>query len=656
MSGHKRFLHVLTTIIILTAVNTKGVWAQTTPSQQEQQADSLRAQFKRYYAANQVSQAYATLDELIQLEQKSKNVEREAAARWNKIALLNNAARYDSLLHETDIEMTWFKEHDMWERFYQTWQRKCSANHDMGRMQSALREARAMQDDAQRRNNNTGRAMAYKQMGVVYYDIRQLEPATKAFEHSVRLLTEEKDSTGMLSGVYEGLCQTLDRRGMYQEELTYSEAWAKHLTILVGKHGMSNVSPTFVSCYLAHTAAYIGLKKFNEARTSLQEAERYQKIAESVLSLYYVYEAHCRLALAEGKYAEAIAYSDSTLRLGVQVDENINELRAEALMQAGRGIEAAEIYRSLYTRKDTTYTRDMRTQLDELNTLFQLDEMEREQQATRIRTIFIFGALIIGGLLVFLVYRRIEDKKLKRLNEQLRTASEQAQESSRMKSAFIKNISHEIRTPLNVLSGFTQIITSPEMDIDEEELHDVRFRIRENTERITGLVNKMLELSDANSQTVIECEDKVNPIETAAQAAIDAHMDEYRKIKFNIDITPKAKNHTLLTNRKQLTRALKLLLDNAIKFTKEGRVNVHIDTTNDERSICFAVEDTGIGIPASESERIFEEFVQLDEYIDGTGIGLTVARSIARRMGGDIVLDTSYQGGARFLLTLPFTS
>ena len=325
-------------------------------------------------------------------------------------------------------------------------------------------------------------------------------------------------------------------------------------------------------------------------------------------------------------------------------------------MQAGRGIEAAEIYRSLYTRKDTTYTRDMRTQLDELNTLFQLDEMEREQQATRIRTIFIFGALIIGGLLVFLVYRRIENKKLKRLNEQLRTASEQAQESSRMKSAFIKNISHEIRTPLNVLSGFTQIITSPEMDIDEEELHDVRFRIRENTERITGLVNKMLELSDANSQTVIECEDKVNPIETAAQAAIDAHMDEYRKIKFNIDITPKAKNHTLLTNRKQLTRALKLLLDNAIKFTKEGRVNVHIDTTNDERSICFAVEDTGIGIPASESERIFEEFVQLDEYIDGTGIGLTVARSIARRMGGDIVLDTSYQGGARFLLTLPFTS
>lgn len=245
---------------------------------------------------------------------------------------------------------------------------------------------------------------------------------------------------------------------------------------------------------------------------------------------------------------------------------------------------------------------------------------------------------------------------MKRLNEQLRTASEQAQESSRMKSAFIKNISHEIRTPLNVLSGFTQIITSPEMEIDEEELHDVRFRIRENTERITGLVNKMLELSDANSQTVIECEDKVSPIETAAQAAIDAHVDEHDQIKFNLDITPKAKNHTLLTNRKQLTRALKLLLDNAIKFTKEGSVSVHIDTTDDERNICFAIEDTGIGIPASESEHIFEEFVQLDEYIDGTGIGLTVARSIARRMGGDIVLDTSYEGGARFLLTLPFTS
>ena len=72
-------------------------------------------------------------------------------------------------------------------------------------------------------------------------------------------------------------------------------------------------------------------------------------------------------------------------------------------------------------------------------------------------------------------------------------------------------------------------------------------------------------------------------------------------------------------------------------------------------NISFCVEDSGIGVPANEAEHIFEEFVQLNDYYDGTGIGLTVARSLARRLGGDIVLDTSYSPGARFVMTLPLT-
>ena len=94
-----------------------------------------------------------------------------------------------------------------------------------------------------------------------------------------------------------------------------------------------------------------------------------------------------------------------------------------------------------------------------------------------------------------------------------------------------------------------------------------------------------------------------------------------------------------------------MLLDNARKFTKEGEVRLAIQQQT--KTIDFIVEDTGIGVPAQEAEHIFDEFVQLDEYYDGTGIGLTVARSIARRLGGDIVLDTSYAGGARFVMSLP---
>lgn len=93
------------------------------------------------------------------------------------------------------------------------------------------------------------------------------------------------------------------------------------------------------------------------------------------------------------------------------------------------------------------------------------------------------------------------------------------------------------------------------------------------------------------------------------------------------------------------------MLDNAMKYTKEGEVRLFFQ--RQPSHIGFIVEDTGIGIPEDKAEQIFEEFVQLDDYYDGTGIGLTIARSIARRLGGDISLDTSYMNGSRFIMTLP---
>lgn len=619
----------------------------------EERADVLRQLFRIYFSSNQVELAYSTLDELIRIESKLNRPELEASARWNKIALLNNSGRYDSLYTEAGEQMKWFEEQKMWDRYYQAWQRKCSASHDLGRIQLALREARSMLKDAQQRNNNVGRAMAYKQMGVVYYDIRQLTLATESFERSVALLVEEHDSTGMLSGVYEGLCQSLDGQKKYQQELQASEAWEAHMKSLLSKHGIMNVSPTLVTCYMAHAAAHIGLNELEEAHAAIKTAQEYQAEANSALTSYYVLEMQTRLALAEGQLQKALAYSDSALALKLTVDDELSVLRAKTLLQAGRTAEAALLYERLYHHKDTLYTHALQSQMDEQRALMQLDDMEKRQQRMRNRVSYGIGGGIILALVVFLIYRHQEERKQKQLNEQLSHANKKAQESARMKSEFIKNISHEIRTPLNVLNGFSQIVLSPGIEMDDDTKRNIRERIHENTERITDLINKMLELSDVNSQAVIDQSDDTDPEAPAAQAAIDAHLDLHPELNFHIEAAADTKALHLHTNKQQLTRVLTLLLDNAIKFSKQGDVTVRINTTADGRKLQYMIEDKGIGVPASEAEHIFEEFVQLDEYVDGTGIGLTVARNLARRLHGDICLDTTYTDGARFVFTLP---
>ena len=292
--------------------------------------------------------------------------------------------------------------------------------------------------------------------------------------------------------------------------------------------------------------------------------------------------------------------------------------------------------------------------------------VERQAQSARykqINTIVLLVAVTIA-FAVYTVIRHRAQRKLEEKNKQLTIANARAEESSKMKTNFIQQISHEIRTPLNILSGFTQILTTPGMELDADTQKDINGKIVENTDRITNLVNKMLELSDANSKAVIERTDDVPAVQVAAQAADASGVTTASHVTFDMKLSAEAEQAMMHTNLQQASRALALLLDNAQKFIKQpgdnseleeqtGQVTLTVSTANDPATIVFTVEDTGIGVPAAEAEHIFEEFVQLDEFYDGTGIGLTVARSIARRLGGDIKLDTTCKRGARFVMTLP---
>ena len=269
-------------------------------------------------------------------------------------------------------------------------------------------------------------------------------------------------------------------------------------------------------------------------------------------------------------------------------------------------------------------------------------------------------ALVILFFHIYSMQRRRAFRKLSETNRQLIQANQRAEESSRMKNKFIQQISHEVRTPLNVLSGFSQVLATPDIDISSNELQSISHKIVENSERITKLVDKMLDLSMVNSHAEIECNDTVTPFAIAQQAIETSGILNATHLQFQLQASPQAESQTIVTNQQSAVKALTLLLDNAIKFThplafkgrKANPANVTLSISFEGQQVHFVVEDTGIGIPSEQAENIFTEFVQLDEYSDGTGIGLSIARSLARHMHGDITLDTSYTSGARFVMTL----
>jgi signal transduction histidine kinase len=165
--------------------------------------------------------------------------------------------------------------------------------------------------------------------------------------------------------------------------------------------------------------------------------------------------------------------------------------------------------------------------------------------------------------------------------------------------------------------------------------------------RITILLNA----NDINMETALDADDNVTIGDIIEKAVEESGIKANGYLTFSIEAGDDVKSMMILTNEAALTRALSAVLDNAGKFTTEGGVKLIV--SEEASKIKFVVEDTGSGIPAEDAEKIFEPFTKLNSFFDGAGIGLTAARSIARRLNGDLVLDGSYTTGARFALTVP---
>ncbi len=446
--------------------------------------------------------------------------------------------------------------------------------------------------------------------------------------------------------------------------------WTQKLKKLLDYYNqLSNPEPDFVDKQQARlniyqASALEGMGQHAEAEKVYQKAEKSNYVQTNegkVEAINYL--------MVAGRWEEAAdnyeVLDKQMEAYGVTTSMDIIQQyllpKYRANLAAHRTETANAVSRQICDELDKAIELMQRDAAMELTTIYNTQQKETEiaeHKANLVRQRYtatiLTLALAIFCFVLIIYFRHQSSMRLEKAYSKLEEANERTKESSRMKTSFIKQMSHEIRTPLNILSGFTQILTSSDTELDElddETKKELNEGIVTSTNQIADLVNKMLELSDVNSKTVIELKDNLSAIQIASEAINVIIVDNRNSIPVQLKFGEGMDKLTLQTNEQAAVRAIVLLLNNAERFTKEGTITLQIEQEDDK--VLFIVEDTGIGVPASEAEHIFEEFVQLNEYEVGTGIGLTVARSICRRMGGDIVLDTSYTNGARFVMTLP---
>lgn len=302
------------------------------------------------------------------------------------------------------------------------------------------------------------------------------------------------------------------------------------------------------------------------------------------------------------------------------------------------------------------------------DTTSDLNELKTQNELLLQRSRFTTGgvAMILGivALLAFLAVngrwtRRLElkNQQLQRernvvvaQNKQLAIERDRAEAASKAKTSFIQSMTHEIRTPLNAINGFTQLLTTTGVEISEAERIDCCQRIEENSRLLTKILDDLIFISELESNSELPPAEPSLGITIIAQAMDSISQTAAKGVKLNSECTM-PEDQIVNTYPRMIHVVLNKLLDNAAKFTTEGSITLRLGM-NDEQ-LHFSVIDTGPGIPEDKKEFIFERFSKLDNFSQGIGLGLTIARMIAERLGGSLILDTNYTGGSKFDLVVP---
>ena len=266
-------------------------------------------------------------------------------------------------------------------------------------------------------------------------------------------------------------------------------------------------------------------------------------------------------------------------------------------------------------------------------------------------------ATMLESLNYYINSVRTATDQTKRYNRELEHTTQLAVEAQRQKTIFIQNVTHQIRTPLNIIMGFAQILNCPTDDtslseeLGQDEIKSIASTMTHNSRLLIRMVMMLFDSSDNGKAETANCDKReMVACNDVCQVVLKFTTKNHPDIPVEYK-TELADDFCIHTNYRYLEYSLEELLSNAIRYSDQQHISLHV--TRNEEFVRFVVQDTGNGIAEADRDNIFKFFTKVDDFSEGLGLGLPLTKRHAETLGGNLILDTTYHEGSRFIFEIP---